>query len=109
MNQIYRGGCQCGAVLYEVELDAATATPCGSVWQRAALPGTFRLLTGDEQLRGVQFSAAAVHHFYCDRCGELTFAQCPAEGTLAQYMVDLRALVGLCVGPRMPMEARSLG
>ena len=107
MNQIYRGGCQCGAVLYEVELDAAP--PGASVWMRAALPGTFKLLTGDDLLSGVQFSAAAVHHFYCDRCGELTFAQRSVEGTPAQYMVDLRAMFGLCVGPRSPVDARHAG
>lgn len=107
MNQIYRGGCQCGAVLYEVELDAAAPGP--SVWMRAARPGTFKLLEGDERLSGVQFSAAAVHHFYCDRCGELTFAQRASDGTPAQTMVDLRALVGLCAGPRAPLDAHRAG
>jgi len=102
MNQIYRGGCRCGTVLYEAELEAST--PCASVWQRAVRAGTYRLLSGEDSLSGYQFWAAAVHHFYCERCGEHAFSHHAVEEGRAHYMVDLRALDGLLVGP-MPMAA----
>ena len=104
MNQIYRGGCQCGAVLYEVELDPST--PCASVWQRAARPGTFKLLSGEECLSGYQFWAATVHHFYCERCGQHAFSRHGVDGVGAHHTVDLRALDALLVGPTAREQTR---
>lgn len=86
--RVYRGGCQCGAVAYEVELDLG-APGAGSVWERWVLPGSFRLLSGDACLSGHAFATSAAHHFFCERCGVRSFSRHRAEGT---YSVDMKCL-----------------
>jgi hypothetical protein len=94
MIHIYRGGCQCGAVLYEVELDLATpSVGTKSVWQRVVRPSAFALIAGEEQLSGYQYGDAAVHHFFCTRCGEHAYSRHGAAHGLL-YTVDMRALSG---------------
>lgn len=93
MIHSYRGGCQCGAVVYEVELDlAAPAAASKSVWQRVVRPGAFRLLEGEDQLSGLQFWDGSMHNFFCARCGAHAYSRkvVPSHGTF--YIVDVLAL-----------------
>lgn len=95
MIHSYRGGCQCGAVVYEVELDlAAPAAGAKSVWQREVRPSAFRLLEGEDQLSGVQFWDGAQHNFYCARCGAHAYARHMVANDVSFYVVDLLALHG---------------
>lgn len=91
----YRGGCGCGAIVYEVELDPRTSGErTRSVWERAVPPSGFRLLTGDEHLSGVQFARESVYHFYCERCGVRSFSQHAPAQRGEFYSVDLKCLDG---------------
>ena len=91
--RVYRGGCDCGAVLYEIELDLATPPECASsVWERAVGPGSFRLLKGDESLSGYEFFADSVHHFFCERCGVRTFSHHAAAPHGDFYSIDVKCL-----------------
>ncbi|MET0341597.1 MAG: hypothetical protein ABW252_11400 [Polyangiales bacterium] len=93
MIHSYRGGCQCGAVLYEVELDlAAPAKGAKSVWQRVVRPNGFRLLEGEEQLSGVQFWDGAMHNFYCSECGAHAYSRHTVASHGTFYIVDVLAL-----------------
>jgi len=95
----YRGGCCCGAVLYEVDLDlAASGRRTHSVWERAVDPSGFHLLTGDENLSGLQLARESVHHFYCERCGVRSFSHHEPECREAFYSIDVK-----CLHARVPM------
>lgn len=101
----YRGGCQCGAVRYEVEFDPAA--PCelaSSVWERAIAPSSFQLLAGEECLTGYQFFADGAHHFFCERCGVRAFSQRASGARETHYSVDLKSLY---VQRKLPARAHS--
>ena len=92
MIHTYRGGCQCGAVLYEVELDlAAPSTATKSVWQPVVRPSAFRLIAGEDRLSGYQYGDAATHHFFCTSCGAHAYSR-HTGGQELQYTVDVLAL-----------------
>jgi hypothetical protein len=87
----YRGGCQCGCVVYEASLDLARAHDAApSVWERRVR--SFKLVRGEDMLRGYQFSDAGVHHFYCDRCGARAFSHVSSPQCGDFYSVDLKSL-----------------
>ena len=88
----YRGGCQCGAVLWEVQLDPRTSAAAGdSVWQRSVPSPLFSLLRGNEGLSGYQFFANSAHHFFCVRCSAHAFSHRLDDGP-ELYTIDLRSL-----------------
>jgi len=88
----YRGGCQCGAVLWEVQLDPRTSAAAGdSVWQRSVPSPLFSLLRGNEGLSGYQFFANSAHHFFCTRCSAHVFSHELDQGP-ERYTIDLRSL-----------------
>lgn len=89
---IYLGGCACGSVRYAVQLDGALSDARISVWERAVRPRDFRLLGGEEHLSGHQFFEQPIVHYYCERCGLLSFSRfaCDTRGPL--YLIDLKCL-----------------
>ena len=92
-TRLYRGGCQCGAVHYEVSLDLSCPSERGaSVWEYFVEPQKFRLLIGDESLSGYQFFAEDVHHFFCVRCGVRTFSHHLTVPDNDAYAIDIRTL-----------------
>lgn len=100
----YRGGCPCGAVLWEVQLDLADHDQdSDSVWQRSVPSPRFKLLRGNDGLSGYQFFANSAHHFFCARCSVHAFShqveplaapigQRPREELTDLYTIDLRSL-----------------
>jgi len=98
----YRGGCCCGAVVYEVELNPLERSArARSVWEHEVAPSGFRLLAGDEHLSGVQFARESVHHFYCERCGVRSFSRHAPAQRGEFYLVDLKCLHGSALGARV--------
>jgi hypothetical protein len=83
MKQTYTGGCHCGAVRYEADLDLGQGTlKCncsicskGRTWLAFVAAGDFRLLSGAEGLGEYQFGALRIHHMFCKRCGIKSFAR----------------------------------
>jgi hypothetical protein len=92
----YHGRCLCGAVRYQVELDARSDGSLWgfSVWECIVAPSNFKLLAGDEELSGHQFAAKSAHHFFCERCGTRSFSHHPESVCGEFYSVDLRSLEG---------------
>jgi hypothetical protein len=83
MKQTYSGGCHCGAVRYEADVDLGKGTfRCNCsicrksrIWL-AAVPGDdFRLLSGADALSEYQFGAKRIHHLFCKHCGIKSFAR----------------------------------
>ena len=92
-SRSYFGGCDCGSVRYEVQLelcerDARTR----SVWEHSVAPRHFKLHGGHESLIGYQFAAENVHHFFCTRCQARAFSHCAPEHREGYYTIDLKAL-----------------
>lgn len=77
----YTGGCQCGAVRYEVEasLDKPITCNCsrcqrlGSVLVFAPR-ANFRLLAGEDRLSEYLFNKKQIRHLFCATCGIESFS-----------------------------------
>jgi hypothetical protein len=79
---IHRGGCHCGNVRYEVELELGDVVECNcSICSKTgtllAFTGAdrFELLSGDDGLTDYQFAKKQIHHLFCKRCGIRSFAR----------------------------------
>jgi hypothetical protein len=89
----YFGGCDCGAVRYQVELELRARDPrTQSVWEHSVSPQRFQLQTGHDSLIGYQFAAESAHHFFCMRCQARAFSHVAPELGAGYYTFDLKAL-----------------
>jgi hypothetical protein len=78
--QVYRGGCHCGRVAYEVRGELARASQCNcSICTKKAylhwiVPReNFRLVTPAEDLATYSFNTGVAKHHFCPRCGVASF------------------------------------
>lgn len=81
MKEHFTGGCQCGAVAYEVDLDLDQTMTCNcSRCQRlgAVLAFTprdgFDLRSGAENLTEYRFNTHEIAHLFCKTCGIQCFS-----------------------------------
>ncbi len=79
----YSGGCHCGAVRYEVDIENLTevmecnCSICSKRgWLLTFVPTTaFRLIQGDNMLTDYQFNKKMIHHLFCKVCGTASFGR----------------------------------
>jgi hypothetical protein len=77
----HTGGCHCGSVRFEVfapqilEVAECNCSICAKSGYLHLIvgPGSFRLLSGDEQLTTYQFNTGLARHRFCSRCGIKSF------------------------------------
>ena len=110
-EKTYKGGCHCGAVRFEAELDPSTGTKCNcSMCTKKAFfgvvvkPSSFRLVSGEAKLSDYQFNTRMMHHFFCPNCGVHAFGR----GNLEQlggeyYSVNLNCIDELDLSTLKPM------
>ena len=81
MAQTYSGGCQCGKVRYEVQMEIGEVIACNC--SRCARLGTllafapetqFKLLSGAADLTRFEFNRHLIQHQFCATCGVQSFA-----------------------------------
>lgn len=83
MKKSYQGGCHCGAVRFECDLDAETGSSrcncsiCakGRFWKTIAKADAFRILKGADALSVYSFGRNAIHHHFCRTCGIKPFGR----------------------------------
>jgi hypothetical protein len=101
MTQImtYTGGCHCGAVRYQVQIEKLTATRCNcSICQKKGFihvivpKSRFTLLQGEESLSTYTFNTGTAKHHFCRHCGINSFYQPRSHPN--GYDVNLRCLDG---------------
>jgi len=80
-SKLYKGGCHCGAVAYEVRTNLAEVMTCNcSICTKMGsiltfVPATeFTLTAGADDLTDYQFGAKRIHHMFCKHCGIRSFA-----------------------------------
>jgi hypothetical protein len=96
----HRGGCHCGAVRYEVDIDLSqpliecNCSICGRTGSRLAfVPGSqFTLRSGEDNLTDYQFNKKHIHHVFCRTCGVRSFAHGASPGGGVTYAVNVRCL-----------------
>lgn len=81
-TQTHSGGCHCGAVRYEVEVDLSQVIACNcshcskkGLWLTFAPAAAFRLTTGEPRLTDYRFNTHKIRHRFCEVCGVQSFAE----------------------------------
>src|SRR5206468_699401 len=73
----YSGGCHCGAVRFEADLDIAAGTgKCNCtictkmrLWLVEVRPDAFRLRAGETEMTDYRGRSDVAHHLFCRQCG----------------------------------------
>lgn len=108
--QPYSGGCQCGAVRYDVTVDLDQTITCncsrcgklGAVLTFAPAQA-FTLKSGEDALTDYQFNKKTIHHLFCATCGIESFARGkrPKDGA-DMIAINARCLDGVDVSTLSP-------
>ncbi len=101
-SKTYQGGCHCGAVRFEVDLELGEVMACNcsicskTAWLLAFAPGdAFRLTHGEDSLGDYQFANKHIHHQFCRVCGIRSFGWgLDADGN-RMVSVNARCLEGV--------------
>jgi len=100
MLKTYRGGCHCGAVKFEAELDLTQSSyRCNCsicrrtrFWPAVARPEGFRLLSGEADLTQYLFNTRKNQHYFCRHCGVRAFGVGTETPMGVMYGVNLGCL-----------------
>ena len=102
MKKTYTGGCQCGAVRYEVSADIGEVISCNCSRCRrlgsllaAASASDFKLIAGDGAMTDFQFNKHVIHHPFCATCGIQSYAYGKGPGGKDMVMINVRCLDGV--------------
>ncbi|MEP9353280.1 GFA family protein [Xanthobacter sp. KR7-65] len=109
--QHYSGGCQCGAVRYEVDVDLDRTAVCncsrcgklGSIFAFAPA-SAFSLSSGDGRTTEYLFNTGKIHHLFCTTCGIESYALGTAPDGTQTVAVNARCLDGVDPKSLHPME-----
>ncbi len=98
----YAGGCQCGKVRFEADMDIKEVISCNC--SRCAkvgslLSGTakdkFKLVSGEAALTTYKFNKHVIDHRFCATCGIQTHSQGKGPGGVEMVMINVRTLDGV--------------
>lgn len=112
----YAGGCHCGAVRFEInlDLDHLVACNCSYCSKRGHLmafaeEAGFTLLSHESELSDYQFNRKAIHHLFCRSCGIESFGRGIRPDGTPMVMINARCLDDLDIEslPVTPFDGRS--
>jgi hypothetical protein len=102
MPQNYSGGCQCGAVRYDVTADigevlSCNCSRCGKLGSLLTFvpADAFHLKAGDGAMTEYQFNNHHIHHKFCKICGIQSFANGKGPGGAEMVAINVRCLDGV--------------
>ena len=95
----HSGGCHCGRVRFDVEVDLAQVIACncsicsklGVLWTFVE-PAQFTLHGERDELTLYQFNRHVIHHRFCPVCGVEAFADGSGPDGKAMIAVNVRCL-----------------
>lgn len=95
----YTGGCQCGKVRYEVELEIGKAVSCncsrcgrlGSLLAFAP-KAAFKLTAGEDATTEYQFNEHVIHHLFCSTCGIQSYSWGTGPDGTEMVAINVRCL-----------------
>lgn len=95
----YSGGCHCGKVRYNVEMDlnGLISCNCSICSKKGTILGfvkekQFTLLSGKNDLSDYQFNQRQIHHLFCKNCGVTSFASGTDQDGSQMYAINVRCL-----------------
>lgn len=99
----HSGGCHCGKVRYQVELDLSqpvitcNCSICSKTGTMLAfVPAErFSLESGEDQLTDYQFNKKVIHHLFCKTCGIRSFGRGVGPDGSEMAAVNVRCLDGV--------------
>lgn len=98
----YQGGCQCGAVRYDVTVDldetmTCNCSRCGRLGSILAFTPAenFSLSSGEEALTEFLFNKHAIRHLFCKTCGIQSFSRGAMPDGTEMVAVNARCLDGV--------------
>lgn len=99
------GGCHCGTVRFEADLDLAKviACNCSICEKRGALfsfipASAFKLLSGQDSLKDYQFAQfpkKKIHHLFCSTCGVNAFSRGSTPDGSEMIAINVRFVDGI--------------
>lgn len=96
------GGCHCGTVRFEADVDITTAVDCNcsycsKIGLLLAFTGEkqFLLTAGHDALTDYRFHTGHVAHLFCARCGTAVYGRVPGPDNRPLVAVNLRCVDGL--------------
>ncbi|WP_141735088.1 GFA family protein [Oligoflexus tunisiensis] len=113
----YSGGCHCGKVRYEVdmELQGLISCNCSICSKKGLILGfvgekQFSLKSGKEILKDYQFNKHHIHHLFCTNCGVSSFANGAGPDGSLMYAINVRCLddVDVTTLQTKPVDGKSL-
>lgn len=101
-TQVYKGGCHCGKVRYEVTADLSKVYSCNCSicskrgWLLAFVkPEQFKLVQGGDELTDYQFGKKSIHHLFCPVCGVSSFGRGSTPQSGDMIAVNVRCVDNL--------------
>ena len=102
MKATYSGGCQCGAVRYEVTSDiteviSCNCSRCGKLGSLLpfAPAADFKLINGEGATTEFQFNNHRIHHLFCTTCGIQSYATGKGPNDVEMVAINVRCLDGV--------------
>ena len=96
------GGCHCGAVRYEADVDLASANECNcSHCEKKGFiltftpAANFKLASGEDKLTEYRFNKRSIQHLFCSVCGVQSFARGKMPDGAEMAAVNVRCIDGV--------------
>ena len=111
------GGCHCGAVRFEAEVDTGSGVECNCSYCAKAAPllafttaDRFRQTAGEDKLTDYRFNKMTIAHLFCSACGISAFGRGTAPGGQEMAAINLRCVDGidLAAVKRNPFDGAAL-
>lgn len=95
----YLGGCHCGQVKFEVEVDTTQVLDCNCsmCFKKGQLltfapEENFKLLSGENSLKEYTFNQHVIRHIFCTKCGIHSFGRGTAPDSNEVVAINVRCL-----------------